>query len=184
MPPAALLALADRLARHGGLLVVDEAFADFEAGISIAPALPHPAVVVLRSFGKAYGLAGLRLGFALAEARTAELIRSALGPWAVSGPAISVGSRALLDRGWVASAAARLGRDAAALDHCLSGAGLRIVGGTRLFRLAEGAHAPELFQRLGTAGLLVRRFPDRPHWLRFGVPGDAEVWERLRAALR
>ena len=182
--PSALAGLADRLAGRGGLLVVDEAFADFEDGISIAPRLPHPAVVVLRSFGKAYGLAGLRLGFAFADTRTAGLIRTALGPWAVSGPAIAIGCRALLDRGWAANAAARLEHEAMNLDHCLIGAGLRVVGGTRLFRLAEGTHVPSLFQQLGAAGILVRRFPAQPHWLRFGIPGHASEWDRLRAALR
>ncbi len=80
--------------------MVDEAFADFEGGVSLVPFLPHPAIVVLRSFGKAYGLAGLRLGFALAEEKTAELIRTALGPWAVSGLAVEIGRRALLDAAW------------------------------------------------------------------------------------
>jgi cobalamin biosynthetic protein CobC len=184
VPPAALSALADRLAGRGGLVVVDEAFADFEGEVSVVPALPHPALVVLRSFGKAYGLAGLRLGFALADARTAGLIRAALGPWVVSGPAIAIGCRALLDRVWVADAAARLKREAADLDRCLAAAGLRVLGGTRLFRLAEGAHAAALFQQLGTAGILVRRFPAQPRWLRFGIPGQSAEWDRLRVALR
>lgn len=181
---SALTGLADRLARRGGLMVVDEAFVDFEDGVSIAPLLPHPAVVVLRSFGKAYGLAGIRLGFAIAEARTAELIRTALGPWAVSGPAIAIGCQALMDRNWAANAATRLEREAADLDRWLTTAGLRIVGGTRLFRLAEGTHAAVLFQQLGAAGILVRRFPVQPHWLRFGLPGRATEWDRLRVALR
>lgn len=184
VPLSALSALADRLAGRGGLLVVDEAFADFEGGTSAVPALPHPALVVLRSFGKAYGLAGLRLGFALSDARTAALIRAALGPWAVSGPAITVGRQALLDRAWAAAAAARLAREATDLDRCLAVAGLHVLGGTRLFRLAEGAHAAALFQQLGTAGILVRRFAAHPHWLRFGIPGQPAEWDRLRAALR
>ncbi len=184
MPPAEVLALANQLAQRGGLLVVDEAFADFESGVSLVPFLPHPAIVVLRSFGKSYGLAGLRLGFALAEERTADLIRAALGPWAVSGPAVDIGRRALLDSGWAIGAAARLERDARQLDVCLAAAGLRVVGGTRLFRLTEGAHAAALFETLGAAGILARRFPAQPHWLRFGIPGRQADWDRLRAALR
>jgi cobalamin biosynthetic protein CobC len=182
--PELLLRRADRLAARGGLLVVDEAFADLEPEpLSLAPFLPHPAVIVLRSFGKTYGLAGLRLGFALAAPDRAAAIRAALGPWAVSGPALAAGPAALRDHAWRDTAAARLQADAARLDRLLTDAGLAVVGGTSLFRLAEGEHAPLLFQRLGRAGILVRRFPERPAWLRFGVPGSAEAWDRLRRAL-
>ncbi len=176
---ADLVALADRVR----LLIVDEAFADFEAGISVAPFLPHASIVVLRSFGKAYGLAGMRLGFALANAVTAARIRSALGPWAVSGPAVEIGRRALADRAWAVQTAARLARDADRLDLLLAGAGLRVVGGTRLFRLAERPDAPELFLRLGAAGVFCRRFSAQPNWLRFGLPDGEAGWDRLRNAL-
>ena len=177
--PAALLALAGQVGR----LVVDEAFADLEEeGLSLAPHLPRPGVIVLRSFGKTYGLAGLRLGFALAEPEAAAALRAALGPWAVSGPALAIGRRALDDAAWRGAAAARLASDAARLDALLTAAGLRVTGGTRLFRLAEG-DAAGWFGRLGRAGILVRRFAARPGWLRFGLPGDATGWSRLETAL-
>jgi cobalamin biosynthetic protein CobC len=137
--PGDLAALATELARKGGVLVVDEAFADLEGtGVSVAPLLPHPGLVVLRSFGKTYGLAGVRLGFLLASPALAGRVRMALGPWAVSGPAVAVGTRALGDLAWREQAAARLAADAARLDGVLRAAGLRPVGGTRLFRLFEG----------------------------------------------
>ncbi len=183
--PTQLLAVAGRLAHRGGLLVVDEAFADFEGpGISAAPALPHPGLVVLRSFGKAYGLAGLRLGFALASPDIAARLRSALGPWAVSGPAIALGREALADANWRERSSRRLAGDTARLDRLLTGAGLRLVGGTRLFRLFAGRFAAELAGRLGGAGLLVRSFVGYPEWLRFGVPGAEEHWSRLERALQ
>ncbi len=183
IPPPALLALADRLAARGGLLVVDEAFADLEPeGFSLAPFLPHAAIVILRSFGKTYGLAGLRLGFALATPDRAAQIRAALGPWAVSGPALAVGTQALADRAWLEAARRRLGADTERLDRLLREAGLRVIGGTHLFRLAETLSAAAVFDRLGRAGILVRQF-DRPDRLRFGLPGSEEEWTRLRAAL-
>ncbi len=182
--PRRLAALAARLTAQGGLLVVDEAFADFAAAdISLAPHLPLPGVIVLRSFGKAFGLAGLRLGFALAAPDQAAAIRAALGPWAVSGPAIEIGRRALLDRGWQVSAERRLAREAARLDARLGQAGLILRGGTSLFRLAEGDGAEGLFERLGRAGILVRRFAEQPRWLRFGLPPDEAAWARLDGAL-
>ncbi|PHK94264.1 threonine-phosphate decarboxylase [Pseudoroseomonas rhizosphaerae] len=182
-PPGALRALAERMAARGGLLVVDEAFAELEPDMpGLAGLLPHPALILLRSFGKSHGLAGLRLGFALAAPERAAAIRAALGPWAVSGPAIAIGRAALADAAWREAAALRLARDAARLDALLEGAGLRVLGGTRLFRLAEG-DAAHWHDRLGRAGILVRRFSARPRWLRFGLPGDEAAWARLSNAL-
>ncbi len=180
-PAAALLAAAPRR-----LLVVDEAFVDLEEDadrLSLAPMLPQPGVVVLRSFGKTFGLAGLRLGFALAAPTAATALRAALGPWAVSGPAIAAGRAALADTAWRDAMRERLRREAAALDGCLAAAGLQVLGGTMLFRLAAGDRAPQLFERLGRAGILVRRFSEQPRWLRFGLPDTANAWARLRAAL-
>jgi cobalamin biosynthetic protein CobC len=178
LPASALLRLAERCA----LLVVDEAFADFApAGLSLAGALPHPRLVVLRSFGKAYGLAGVRLGFVLAAAERAAGVRAAMGPWAVSGPAIAIGTAALADAPWRAAEAARLAGEAAALDACIAVLGLHVQGGTTLFRLAEGAAAPVVFTALGEAGILVRRFAARSDQLRFGLPGSPAAWARLRA---
>lgn len=183
-PVPALLALAERLAAHGGLLVVDEAFADLEgSGRSVAPLLPRPGLVVLRSFGKAYGLAGVRLGFALASPELAGAIRDALGPWAVSGPALRIARQALADRAWAAASAERLRREAACLDGVLAGSGLRVLGGTSLFRLVEVPDAQAVFTRLGRAGILVRRFAGDPHRLRFGLPRDAEQLSRLARTL-
>ncbi len=181
---AALAALAARCAAEGCVLVVDEAFADLEPDVPDAAALlPSPGLVVLRSFGKCHGLAGLRLGFMLSDPGSAARMRSLLGPWAVGGPAIEAGLQALADTGWRAGAAARLAGEAARLDRLLRRAGLVVVGGTRLFRLAEGRDAGLLFARLGEAGILVRRFEARPAWLRFGLPPDEAAWMRLEAAL-
>ena len=179
---ADLSAFAAPLAARGGLLVVDEAFADFAPdGVSVVPRLPARGVIVLRSFGKASGLAGLRLGFALAPADLASRLRAALGPWPVSGAAITIGAAMLDDAAWRAAMAARLTEDATRLDTALAAAGLAPRGGTALFRLVESEDAAAAFARLGAAGILVRRFPAHPRWLRFGLPGAA--FPRLRAAL-
>jgi cobalamin biosynthesis protein CobC len=182
-PRVALLQLNERLARRGGVLIVDEAFADFDAeGESLAPVLPMGAVVV-RSFGKSFGLAGLRLGFAIASQDIVRPLRAALGEWPVSGPAIAIGTKALADLAWTDAMRDRLGLDAARLDNLIKGAGWRIVGGTRLFRLAAKADAPAAFERLMAVGILARPFADAPDRLRFGIPGDENAWRRLAAAL-
>jgi len=136
---------------------------------------------VLRSFGKFYGLAGLRLGFALAEPSLAARLTEALGPWAVSGPAAAVGTAALADAEWAAATRARLAAAATALDGLLAARGLAVLGGTALFRLAEAADAASRFERLAAGGILVRRFAEAPHRLRFGLPPDADATARLAA---
>jgi cobalamin biosynthesis protein CobC len=184
-PRSALLDLHARLARRGGVLIIDEAFADLGAECeSLAPALPASGVVVLRSFGKAYGLAGLRLGFALASPDLVASLRAALGPWPVSGPAIAIGIRALADWGWLEAMRARLRSDAARLDALLQGTGWRIIGGTSLFRLAARADARAAFGQLRATGILARPFADAADRLRFGIPGDENAWERLTTVLR
>jgi cobalamin biosynthetic protein CobC len=179
----ALRSLAATLAARGGLLVVDEAFMEVgPAGASVASAAGD-GLVVLRSFGKFFGLAGLRLGFALAAPGTAARLRATLGPWAVSGPAIAVGAVALADAPWIDAMQRTLAMAARRLDGLLAGAGLDIVGGTSLYRLVRTTRAPSLFEHLGRAGIVVRRFAHAPNWLRFGLPGGEAGWQRLATAL-
>lgn len=176
-----LAGLAAHCAVRGGLLVVDEAFADFTPQTSIVSNLPA-GVVVLRSFGKTYGLAGLRLGFAIGAPDLMVRLKAALGPWSVAGPALHVGAQALSDTGWLAETGEARARDAARLDALLAQHG-RVIGGTTLFRLLETSKAAMLFARLGRHGIYVRRFQNAPDRLRFGLPGDEASWSRLRAAL-
>ncbi len=184
LPLDRLAALASRCAAQGGALVVDEAFADLEPDVPQAAALlPSPGLVVLRSFGKSYGLAGVRLGFLLADPPLAERMRRLLGSWAVGGVAIAVGRRALADGCWRDRSGTALRAGADRLDRVLTEAGMVVEGGTRLFRLARCPDADAVFRRLGRSGLLVRRFEEQPGRLRFGLPPDEAAWMRLRAAL-
>ena len=184
VPAADLVALAGTLARRGGTVVVDEAFMDvMRPDASLVPLLPPAGAVVLRSFGKAYGLPGARLGFAIAPAELAARLRVALGPWCVPGPAIAVGRAALVDPDWLAGSVGRLEAAARRLDALLECAGFTIEGGTPLFRLAAHASGSDWFRRFGRAGILTRPFGDRPGWLRFGIPGREDEWSRLDAAL-
>nr|WP_047578054.1 threonine-phosphate decarboxylase CobD [Methylobacterium sp. ZNC0032] len=181
LPQAELRSIASRCVAREGLLIVDEAFADFTPEASIVPELPD-GTIVLRSFGKTYGLAGLRLGFAIGAPESMAQLKAALGPWSVAGPALHVGALALSDANWLADTGRARAQDAARLDALLAPHG-RIVGGTALFRLLETPQAAALFTRLGRHGIYVRRFQDAPDRLRFGLPGDESAWSRLHAAL-
>ncbi len=179
-----LIAVAKRLATRGGLLVVDEAFMDVgPPDSSLADEVGRNAIVVLRSFGKFFGLAGIRLGFALAAPPLAARLSAKLGPWAVSGPALAIGATALADRAWIEETRNRLIAAADRLKAILPSAGIEIVGGTALFQLARTPAASDLFHHLGHAGILVRSFPEHPSWLRFGLPGTEAARARLQMAM-
>ncbi|MDQ2104500.1 aminotransferase class I/II-fold pyridoxal phosphate-dependent enzyme, partial [Azospirillum isscasi] len=182
VPPEALLALAERQAARGGWLVVDEAFAEVTPESSVAAEAGRPGLVILRSFGKFFGLAGVRLGFLLGEPALVRALRAAVGPWAVSGPALAVATAALSDSAWIAATRLRLAAAAARLDARLEEAGLTVAGGTSLFRLICGAQAAGLYKALGQAGVLVRRFDYRTDWLRLGLPADVAAEERVTIA--
>lgn len=181
-PPERLIALASELSENGGLLVVDETFADGEPETSIAAQTGREGLVVFRSVGKFYGLAGLRLGFALAAPRLADALREGLGAWPVSGPACRIGAAALKDTAWREAAKVRLKERGAALDSVLDKAGLPIIGRTLLFRLVRRTGARTLFNRLGEKGILTRAFIERSDWLRIGIPEEKDL-PRLATAL-
>lgn len=178
-----LIELARHLTAKGGLLVVDEAFMDVDPAESLAAEVQDCGAVVLKSFGKFFGLAGVRLGFAIAQRDRAQQLASTLGPWAVSGVALHYGLAGLADRGWQSTMRARLAGEARALDALLAGQGLPVSGGCSLFRFVETPRAATVFERLGRAGIHVRRFADLPDALRFGLPADEQALGRLEAAL-
>ncbi len=176
----AVLALGQRGA------IVDEAFVECQPALSVARfagSPGHERVVVLRSFGKFYGLAGLRLGFVIARPALARRLRDTLGEWPLSAPALAAGLAAYPDAAWADAARASLADAAARLDALLTGAGFEIVGGTSLFRLARATDAPARFETLARSGILTRPFDHDAGLLRFGLPGFDADWARLAAAL-
>jgi len=182
--PTRLAHLAARLAARGGMLLVDEAFADATPGASLLPLLgPDDPVLVLRSFGKFYGLAGVRLGFATGSRALVANLAGLLGDWPVSSSAIAIGTAAYRDAPWAAAARRRLMEMAAARDAVLRAHGLAPRGDCPLFTLVEHFHAAALFERLAGAGILTRPFDYAPAWLRFGLPDGPAALARLDAAL-
>jgi cobalamin biosynthetic protein CobC len=176
---AELLALLPRVGR----LVVDESFADAVPDLSLAPEAGGSGLVILRSFGKFYGLAGLRLGFVLGDERDVAALAAMAGPWPVSGAAIAIGRRALLDCDWARATSIRLERDCQRLDAEVKSQAWQLVGGTPLFRLYGTADARAAQERLARARIWSRIFEQEPGWLRLGLPGDETEWTRLVEAL-
>lgn len=179
---AQLLDWHGRLAARGGRLIVDEAFLDAEPADSLVPLAGTPGLVVLRSIGKFFGLAGARVGFVFADAVLLEQLADRLGPWAVSGPARAVCTAALDDVAWQAAARQQLAAASRRLAGLLDRHGLRSGNGTALFQWRPRADAAAIHAALASQGILTRLF-DTPAGLRFGLPGDAAAWARLDAAL-
>jgi cobalamin biosynthesis protein CobC len=180
---ADLLTLAATMRAKGGLLVVDEAFIDVSEAKSVTEMVDDGGLLVLRSFGKFYGMAGLRLGFAIARPDVVRKIEDRLGPWAVSGPALHVASEALSDGWWQVMMRRRLEDEAANLEILLRGAGMTVFGGTSLFCLIRDPRAQALHRHLGQHGIITRRFDERPEDLRIGLPSERD-WPRLEDALK
>ena len=187
LPRQALLDAADQLRRRGGWLIVDEAFADAEPDNTVAALAGSdeaPNLIVLRSLGKFFGLAGARVGFMFAAADKLEALREIIGPWAVANPARVVARCALEDMAWQASARARLAASSQRLAALL--APLGTVWRSALFCTvgvdAGSLPGAMLVDHFARCGILVRRF-DLHGLMRFGLPGDESEWQRLADAV-
>lgn len=182
-PARELDEFANLCTRNGGWLIIDEAYCDLDPSLSLSSRCNTANVIVLRSFGKFFGLAGLRLGFAIAPLQLASKLRHSLGAWAISGPAIKIATKALQDFTWHETQRDILRMSATRLDRLLTKNGIAVAGGTSLFRLTRSPQAQDIFARLLEHGIYVRRFSDHPEWLRFGLPGTDTDWTKLERAL-
>ncbi len=165
------------------LCIIDESFCDIAPDRSMIASAIRPGKLVLKSFGKFWGLAGLRLGFVIGDPDLVGPLAAMLGPWPVSGPALELGARALRDTAWAADTRARLAEDSARLDRLVTATGATLTGGTPLFRLYDHTHAAGLHRHLATHHILTRPFPWSATALRFGLPAPKD-WPRLETALR
>ena len=188
IPADRLARWCQRLQQRGGWLLVDQAFADGYDNISLAPYTGMPGLVVMRSLGKFFGLAGVRAGAVLTEVPVAAALEDALGPWPLSGPARYVMAAALADVPWQAATTQRLQRDSRRLHELLAGHGLPGSQGTLLFRYLAHPRALAITESLASRGILVRSFdalhaPDSLPALRLGLPGHEDEWQTLARGL-
>ena len=177
-----LLRLHAQLAVRGGWLVVDEAFIDAMPEHSLAAAYPRPGLIVLRSLGKFFGLAGTRVGFVLAEQAVLQPLAELLGPWTIAAPSRYVATLTLRDTAWQDTARKALPLAAQRLADLLRASGLAPNGGCALFQWVCCEDAASVHEQLAQQGILTRLF-DTPSSLRFGLPRDEMLWARLTQAL-
>ncbi|VVO60106.1 Histidinol-phosphate aminotransferase [Pseudomonas fluorescens] len=181
LDPSRLLDWHAKLAQRGGWLVVDEAFMDNTPNLSLAPFTDQVGLIVLRSFGKFFGLAGVRLGFVLAERRLLKLLAEQVGPWAVSGPTRVVGQACLLDTEGHTRQRLRTEVASERLARLLAQQGFAPHGGCALFQWLITERAEALHEFMARRGILLRLFTHNSS-LRFGLPADEADWARLAQA--
>lgn len=181
LTPERLLDWHARLAQRGGWLVVDEAFMDNTPQLSLAAQADQVGLIVLRSFGKFFGLAGVRLGFVLAERKLLKLLAEQVGPWAVSGPTRVLGQVCLRDSQGHARQRLRSEVASLRLAHLLERHGLKPQGGCALFQWLITDRAELLHEFMARRGILLRLFTHNSS-LRFGLPADEADWSRLEQA--
>ncbi|NVK17921.1 MAG: threonine-phosphate decarboxylase [Methylocystaceae bacterium] len=178
--PNNLIALAKRQHKKGGLLIVDGAFVDCMADADISSHAGMDGLLILRSFGKFFGLAGIRLGFVLAGGALAERLKEGVGPWAVNGPALEIARQAFLDQQWIDETKIQLHNQAKRLDQLLTQNGYTVRGGTSLFRFVQCQNGQDLYHKLGQQGILIRPFADIADCVRMGLPKDESEWQKLK----
>ena len=171
-----------QISRHPRPVLVDESFCDVMPELSHIGQASHPNTIILKSFGKFWGLAGLRLGFAICAPDIAARLQEMLGPWPASGPALEIGARALADTDWAEATRARLASDSDRLDALLTAAGATVAGGTTLFRLYDVGDAAAWQNKLAQGHVWSRIFPYSERWLRLGLPAP-DRWGQLENAL-
>lgn len=164
------------------LTVIDESFCDVCPDASLTHLAEQPSVIVLKSFGKFWGLAGLRLGFAIGRPDLISKLNDLTGPWSVSGPALRIGERALRDTDWAKATRQQLAAATEQLDRIMTGKGAKLVGGTTLFRLYDVDDAAAWQAKLARSYIWSRIFPYSNTYLRLGLP-PADGWRQLEAAL-
>jgi len=180
---ATLLAWASQLAARGGWLIVDEAFADTTPEGSVATYSGQRGLIVLRSMGKFFGLAGIRMGFVAAHPALLQLLGDTLGPWTINSPAQQIALAALCDRDWQDRMRAQLQADGERLRLLLARHGIQ-SSGTALFQWWSEDSAEQFWQHMAERGIWARLFRHAARGIRLGLPPDEEGWRRLEAALQ
>lgn len=177
-----LFEFSKNLKKSNGIMIVDEAFCDTMPENSIVHDLPEN-VIVLKSFGKFFGLAGLRLGFAIASPMLLKNVKTHIGIWSVSGPALQIGARAFSDSNWINYAITTLKVLSKKQADLLQGAGLKIEGVNPLFIYVSHEKATHIHDLLAERQILIRPFLYDNAKLRIGICANNKQMEWLEATL-
>ena len=186
IPASDIADLSNLADQSNNWLIVDEAFIDCEPDQSVCPNIDEmPKTLVLRSFGKFFGLAGIRIGCVVLSPALARDLEERIGPWAIPGPSMEVAALAFADHDWQQATRDHLRKDRDRLEALVTDhSPLKCVGATPLFLLFDGQHVHNIADHLARKGILVRLFDHDETKIRFGLPGTKDDWNRLEAAFR
>ena len=178
--------LLDRLPR--ALILLDQAYVDFtDSENDLAPlALSYPNAVVVRTFSKAWGAAGLRIGCAAGDPRVIDWLHRVGLPFPAATPSIDA-VMAAVSEGPDGERIARVREQRGELVELLESLGVETLRSEASFVFARFGDADLVWRGLGALGISVRAFPTRPDlrgWLRITLPGGEENWRRLADGLR
>jgi histidinol-phosphate aminotransferase len=178
--------LLERLPR--ALILLDQAYVDFtDPENDLTPlALSYPNVVVVRTFSKAWGAAGLRVGYAVGDPRVIDWLHRVGLPFPVATPSIDA-ALAAVSEGPDRERVARVREQREELVELLTSLGAEALQSQASFVFARFGNADSVWRGLGALGISVRAFPNRSDlegWLRITLPGDEENWIRLERGLR
>ena len=182
-----LLSWHQQLSTRGGWLIVDEAFIDVTPEKSLVSAGTKPGLIILRSMGKFFGLAGIRCGFVISDRELLQRVTNKLGPWQLTGPTRFIAKQALLDKAWQVRSCEELSNASARLSQLLKEHGLTPEGGTAFFQWLSHAEAKEIYEACARKGILTRYFESGVNnmlpSIRFGLPYNDKQWQRLKQVL-
>ena len=171
------------LQKREGWLIVDEAFMDTTPEQSLVRVADRPGLIVLRSLGKFFGLAGARVGFVFSHPIFLEFLGDLLGPWTISGPSRAIARHALTDHYWQQKMRLQLGVNGQRLKNLLMQYDLTPSGGTDLFQWVQSSKADLIHETLARQAIWTRLF-EEPTAMRFGLPGSEAHWRQLEQALQ
>jgi cobalamin biosynthetic protein CobC len=177
------LSWLENLNQRQGWLIIDEAFIDCTPELSLSKLAPLKGLIILRSVGKFFGLAGLRAGFVLAEAHVLDNLNELLGPWTLSNPSRFVCTHALRDTAWQQQARQHLQQQSQRLNQLLTRYQLKPTGSTQLFQWVQTEHANHIHELLAKQAVFTRLF-NQPASLRFGLLANKAEWQHLESALQ
>lgn len=180
-----LLSWYQYLSTRGGWLIIDEAFMDVTPEHSLVSSANKPGLIILRSMGKFFGIAGIRCGFVIADNEILQRLAKKIGPWSLTGPTRFVAKQALLDKTWQVTIIKKINESSIRLRDLLSQSGLPPKGGTALFQWLEHAYAEELYEACAEKGVLIRLYKtnEATSSLRFGLPASEKQWQQLNNVL-
>ena len=174
------------LSKSVKILIVDESFIDSVECDSIVNQLNEDVsnIIVIRSFGKFFGLAGLRLGYVFSGKEIIRKFKRFFGPWQISKMSVKIATIAFSDDVWIKKTKNNLNEKANAIDNLMKKINWKITGGTNLFRLYSTSNSDLAQKLLAEKFIWSRKFSYSKKWIRLGIPNERDFKKLKKIVMR